>query len=344
MISVVAALFIAVVGANLVIDPQAVFGTGLFGHAKNANDRYERLLAYRAKAGAIDGVLFGSSRSQVIPLDEVSRRMDGARFASFAVVGGMLSDHLPTLEFIVRDKARRGERLKAVLLQLDIDALGNRPFTEQGLQYMLPPEISGEGRIRFWWKLLTSIQFKAWKSTIRGVSTHTQAATGTGLFPLAARSAAMLAGLAAPAPAHAQASPAGRPATPAQKPRERITQRADFPRQLALLQQLVALCRQNDIRLIAIAAPIGRASSDRLDNADLVDVVERVSTIVPLWDFTLARQANDHPEFWSDGFHFAPNIAAMMVDRIFGGSLPPEWADFGTFRSPVRQSEHLSRN
>jgi hypothetical protein len=340
MISVVAGLFLTVVGANLIIDPQAVFGTGLFGRAPNANDRYERLQAYRADPGRFDSLLFGSSRSFVFPLDEVSRRMD-ARFATFAVVGGTLSDHVPTLEYVLRDKILRGERLRAVFLQLDIDGLGNRPFTNQGLQYVLPPEISGEDRIHYWWKFLTAIQFKAWHSAITGISMHRQAVNAPAAPSLPGAIAGALADLVLPPQARAEGI-AGN-ATHGHDAPERITQRPYFDRQTALLQRLVALCRDNDVRLLVVAAPIGRASAERLDKPDLLETIDRVSRIVPLWDFTLAHQAVDHPEFWSDGFHFRSNIAALMVDRIFGKPLPPGWADFGTFRSPTQQSGRLPR-
>src|SRR5689334_23116094 len=163
-----AVLFAAVVGANLLIDPQAVFGTGLFGRSPNANDRFERLRDYEADPSRYDGVLFGSSRAFVLPVAELSRRLDGAHFANFAVVGGMLTDFVPTLEYVLRDKILRGERLRTVVLQLDVDGFGRRPFTSEGLQYALPPAISGESRMRLWWKLLTSIQLKAWQSAIKG--------------------------------------------------------------------------------------------------------------------------------------------------------------------------------
>ena len=56
------AAFLAVVAANLAIDPQMVFGTGLFGASLNPNDRYQRFLEYEANADRYDGLLLGSSR------------------------------------------------------------------------------------------------------------------------------------------------------------------------------------------------------------------------------------------------------------------------------------------
>ena len=54
--------------------------------------------------------------------------MGAAAFADFSVVRGMLPDFLPALEYVVADKAKRGERLRAVFLLLDIDTLVTRRY------------------------------------------------------------------------------------------------------------------------------------------------------------------------------------------------------------------------
>ena len=72
-------------------------------------------------------------------------------FASFAVVGGSFVDYIPMLEFVLRDKRARGERLRAVFLALDVDGFGSKPFTNYSNQFLLPPALSGESAARFWW-------------------------------------------------------------------------------------------------------------------------------------------------------------------------------------------------
>ena len=335
VITVAAALFFVVVGTNLLIDPQEVFGTGVVGRSVNANDRYARLLEYRANPGGYDSVMFGSSRAFVMPFDELSRQLGGARLANFAAVGGTLSDHVPTLEYLLRDKTARGERLRNVVLELDVDALGNRPFTNQGLQYVLPPAISGESEARFWWKLLTSIQLKAWQSTLRGSPGAVPLVTGPAADATSSlrRIVPDLAQIAGVSRARAQTSQPAASTAQAGRTRERITERADFVRQLKLLEHFVALCRRHELALIVMAVPIGRASADRLDEADLLKAIDQVSDIVPLWDFTVAKQAIDDPDRWTDGFHFRPELALMMVRRVFAAEVPQEWRDFGVFKA-----------
>ena len=39
----------------------------------------------------------------------------------------MITDHLPALEYVLRDKAARGEKIKAALLLIDVDSFGKLP-------------------------------------------------------------------------------------------------------------------------------------------------------------------------------------------------------------------------
>src|SRR5215472_16060502 len=127
VIGLTAGPFLAVAAANLILDPEAVFGTGVFNTARNPNTRYQQLVTYRADPARYDGILFGSSRAYAVPREELSRHLQGVTFGSFAVDAGTLADHLPALQYVVRDKAARHEPLRAAFLLLDLDSLGFRP-------------------------------------------------------------------------------------------------------------------------------------------------------------------------------------------------------------------------
>jgi hypothetical protein len=318
LIAACAGVFLAVVGANLMIDPQGVFGTGLFGRALNANDRYARVVAYQAAPDRYDGLLFGSSRAFDLPLDELSRRMNGATFAKFAVVGGMPIDHVAALEYVLRDKAAKGRRLRAVFLLLDIDFMGNSPFTNSSNQFLMHPALSGENPARFWWKNLASIQFKAWRSAIVDGSAGARSAA-RGVIGIAI------------GVAHAQTVPLA--IEPDAGERKRITDAAEFPRHLRSLERLVALCRAHGIELVVAASPLHPENARRFAPADFAHAVELVRRIVPLWDFTDLGGLSGRRDLWGDVSHFRPEVAHMMIRRIFGDPLPGAWSGFGRFRS-----------
>ena len=87
-----ATLFFAVIGANVAHRSAGHFpGAKTYDYRASTNDRYIRFKAYQAAADSYDGLLFGSSRGQVFPLDELSRLSGGVKFASFAVYGGMIT-------------------------------------------------------------------------------------------------------------------------------------------------------------------------------------------------------------------------------------------------------------
>jgi hypothetical protein len=305
-----AGLFLATVAINLTIDTEGVFGTGLLGQPLNPNVRYQRFVAYAAASDRYDGLLFGSSRALDLPVDQL-QRLEGAAFANFAVQFGLITDDLPVLEYVLRDKAAKRERLRAVFLLLDADAIGDQPRTNRFLQTMLAPPLTGEQPLRFWWRYLTAIQIGTWRGEI--VRAWTKAPPREGDTESAAD------GL--------EALRTGRAFDP-------ITLRPDYARQLRLLQQFVALCRSNGLRLTVAVSPLSRGEAAKYDPAELMKVVADVSRIVPVWDFTNSQWMADHQEYWYDSRHFRSELGVMMLARIFGEPAVEVPDDFGRLRAP----------
>src|SRR5436305_15193406 len=104
----------ATMAANFILDPQYVFGTPLTREDDNANYRYHRLRQYQKGRDRFEGLLFASSRGKAIDAGELAAKMGTRAVAKFDVTAGMITDHLPALEYVLRDKARGG-RIGAVL-------------------------------------------------------------------------------------------------------------------------------------------------------------------------------------------------------------------------------------
>ncbi len=103
--------------------------------------------------------------------------MGGSNLMSLSVSYGMISDHLPIMEYILRDKAARGQRIKSVLLLLDADFFGKPAWTNSNINSFLPPELSGEPASRYWWRYLTVFQFRLWRDVIRHARVASPAST-----------------------------------------------------------------------------------------------------------------------------------------------------------------------
>ena len=106
-------LLAATMALNFALDPQYVFGTPLTRLDDNANYRYHRVREYQAQArsGRRIAVRLVARHGRSMLL--FSRDKIGARaVAKFDVTAGMITDHLPALEYVLRDKARAAKRSK----------------------------------------------------------------------------------------------------------------------------------------------------------------------------------------------------------------------------------------
>jgi hypothetical protein len=328
------ALFLCLAATNVIVDPQGVFGTKLFPLSLNVNYHQQSVRNYQASPREYEGVLLGSSRAATLPLDDLSHRLGGVRLAPFNVAGGMLPDQLPAVEFVLRDKMRSGGRLRAVFLLIDIDAFGTRPWTNLTIETLLPPALSDENPVGFWWKNLTTFQASKWLIAIRqahadfrsanpssgttqGVDLLVSAAdaASTAVLERQARKQTMLPGAAGGV--------------------EQITQRPHFAEQLHQLERLARLCRQNGTKLLVATSPLHRTVESHLDPDDLAHAITRISRIVPIWDFTRAPWLSDDSARWlRDTSHFDGVTARMLVARMFGDPMPVGWTEFGRLRQP----------
>jgi hypothetical protein len=327
-IALAAGWLAATMVANVLVDPQSVFGLNLVRTHLNSNARYGALRTYRAAPERYDAVLFGSSRGDAFDRTLLAEQMGVLNVVNFSVPFGLLTDHLPALEFLLRDKAARGERLAAVFLLMDADFFGKAPWTNANIDSFLPPQFSGESPARFWWRYLTAFQFRNWKNDL-GALADPRADTGP-LLPDLKRRPRMAAGLVPLRPL----GPIGQAAIPvAREELDAPEIRSDLPHQLELLARFVALCRERETRLFIALSPLNRQNvhdNQAPDNERIVDAIARVT---PVWDFDRPAWLSDRPDLWLDFSHFSPAVAAMMMQRVFGRPTSAP-ADFGRWRGP----------
>ncbi len=343
-IAIAGTVFLVTALLNVVIDPQGVFETGVSGKPANPNFRYQRFREYQRDASRVDGLLFASSRGAAFESKDVAPRIGVGHLQNLFVPAGSLADYLPFLEYIVADKASRGERIKKVVLILDADLFGTPAWTNTNIDGFLPPGVGGTEPVRFWWRYLTAVQFRVWRSEIRNawldkranrVSADGEVVAGSddrnltrdrlpvvrsivlgasdtsdrkhhGLeFPI------MLAGLSNEPPR------ASKPAADAQV--RRATYRPQLDRRLADLARFVAICRDRGIELTVAISPMTRSSLDNYGVTELSDIVDRINRIAPVWDFSAPGTVQEGPDFWRDSSHYVPAVALMMIDRMFGG-------------------------
>jgi hypothetical protein len=330
-VAIAATLLFATMAANVLIDPQGVFGTKLFVPVVNPNLRYLDLKTYKADPDRYDGVLFGSSRGENFDLKLLAQGLGVHAVINFSVPQGFMTDHLPALEYLLRDKASRGSRIKAIFLMLDADLFGREPWTDNNADSFLPPEVGGESRWRFWWRYLTIFQFGTWRQYIdRALGSAGPVRARAQRADVKTAMAAMLS-LQSPQAGGSQAATESN-AGAQNDAQPRI--RADLARQLSLFDRFLALCRKHDITLTVAFSPLNRnnegASDVQMpDNERIVDMIVRR---MPVWDFDRPAWLSNRPDLWNDVFHFKQPVSDMMLQRIFTGhSAAP--ADFGQLKT-----------
>ncbi len=328
-IAIAAMVLLGTMAANVLIDPQGVFGTKLFVPVVNPNVRYLDLQVYKAAPDQYDGVLFGSSRGEIFDTKLLAEYLGVHAVVNFSVPDGLMTDHLPTLEYLLRDKAARRSQLRAIFLLLDSDLFGREPWTDNNADSFLPPEIDGESQWRFWWRYLTIFQYDTWKRYIaRAIANHSPAGAASQHAELKRAVAAMVP-FQSPQVAVERSAAAADGATRNQaQPRVR----ADLARQLKLFDRFLALCRANDIKLVVAFSPLNRNNEDASDARmpDNERIVDMIAKLVPVWDFDRPEWLSQRPDLWNDIFHFKRPVADMMLQRIFTGHATAPGA-FGEF-------------
>ena len=348
------AIVVATIAANVVIDPEEVFQTALLPAHSSPNTRYQRLKDYERDAREVDALIFGSSRAAVFDRTTLATLTGARHVASFSVLAGTVGDYLSFLEFVVRDKAAHGERLKDVLLLLDTDFLGTMPWTNKNLDSFMPPEISGESRFRFWMRYLVSVQTTNWRESLRRSFGHPSAPTmpvgsigaPDGRIHLAA--AGNLVALPSALPAddvRRVAAPliltAGESTTEPQTSaddgqelsRARRSVKPFLDAQLKDLAAFVALCRKNDIELKVAVNPLHELNQLSFLPGHLQEMTARIAQVTPVWDFESPAWLKSDPAYWFEASHFKPEIATLMLRRMYanGDGVPD---DFGHLRQP----------
>jgi hypothetical protein len=328
-------LFASTMAANVLLDPEGVFGTDLFPHSVNWNERNDSLRRYKQNSSATDGLLFSSSRGSYLDPDLLARNMGVTHLLSLSVSYGLLTDHLPIFEYILRDKAARGQRIKAVVLLLDLDFFGKPPWTNSNINSFLSPELTGEAPLRYWWRYLTAFQFRLWRDVVRAeLAFRREKSVTSAVNPVGSAEAVERVDKvgSTPSPA-AGVRPGALDALALQGFRRSWNSlRPDLDNQLSKFERFVSLCRENGVQLTIAASPMIRENLDLHEPGMIEALAERISKIAPLWDFNSPPLIASRREYWVDVSHFDSAAGRMMIDRMFGDSDVHVPAGFGWLR------------
>ncbi|MCA1542252.1 hypothetical protein I6F18_20040 [Bradyrhizobium sp. NBAIM32] len=306
-------LFLGTAVANVMIDPQDVFRLGLVQRHANPNTRFRRMAQYLENRTAIDGLVFASSRGGALDPSLLAGKMGVGRVLNIAVPYGLMTDHLPFLEFIVSDKQSRGEHISSVFLLLDADLFGTVPWTDHNIDAYLPPPIAVSPR--FWWRYLTAFQWANWK---KDLSLHFQA-----------RHVSRAPIMAGWGPLTLKLVAVGRTDLQPVNFAESIDA-PDLQRQLLLLRSFIALCHQHSITLTLAISPI--STRNPVSPTRVKQTADAIASLHPLTDFSGPNAVSSDLRSWTDASHFTAEVGASIIESSFGTT-----PSFGIKRTPLVQ-------
>ncbi|WP_375848328.1 hypothetical protein [Bradyrhizobium tunisiense] len=308
-------LFLGTALANVSIDPQDVFRLGLVQHHANPNTRFRRMAQYLENRTSIDGLAFASSRGGALDASLLARKMGVERVLNITIPYGLMTDHLPFLEFIVADKQSRGEHLSSVFLLLDADLFGTVPWTDHNIDAYLPPPIAS--RSRFWWRYLTAFQWRNWKKDL--------------FLNFQAKHVSTAPVLAGWSPLNLKLAAVGRTDPQLVKFAESIDA-PDLRRQLLLLTSFIALCQRHNIALTLALSPI--STRNPVPPMRVKQMADAIASLHPLTDFSGPNPLSSDPRSWTDASHFTAEVGASVIDSSF--DITPT---FGVKRTPPTQGK-----
>jgi len=248
----------------------------------------------------------------------------------------MLTDHLPILEYFLRDKAARGQHIKAILLLIDLDFFGKQPWTNSNINSFLSPELTGESPVRYWWRYLTAFQFRLWRDVVRaGLATRREKSITSAVNPVGSAEAVERVDKVGSTPIPAAGVRPGALDSRALQGFRRSwnSLRPDLENQLSKLERFVSLCRDNGVQLTIATSPMIRENLDLHEPGMIDALAARISKIAPLWDFNSPPLIASRKEYWLGVSHFDSAAGKMMIGRMFGDSDVYVPAGFGQLRA-----------
>lgn len=322
-------------GLNLAVDPYNVLGTGVLRYSFQPNERFLKIEYLKQHPGHYDSFLLGSSRIGTTPPDAVQQYFPGSHFYNLSVSIGTSYDHLKHLNYLLAS----GSTPRNLYLELDID-LGLTEFShdESYLLTRLHPDVSGQGRIAYWFEFASIFQPRAmsekiWKNLIARTPEGYLAldmAAGTWSRPL------QDARIAADPVRYIREEPRFHLRN------SRTVRNIRGKAYLGAVREIRELCRRHNILLVVFTTPHHRVVMDSLAEKDYLDWLGALAAITPFWDFSGYNSVTLDDRNYLESNHHRPQVGAMVAARIFGDTRVPVPADFGVLVTPETVQSHLA--
>ena len=309
------------VAANWVVDPFGVFQSGFLPIDVEPVQSYRKIEYLKEHRSDYTGIMLGSSAIGFTPPALIERHLPGSRFYNLWTSSATQYENLAHLRYVVESFPG----IKTVYLQIDI-TLGMSEYRHSNTTYArrLHPDLTGGGRINFFWDYLTVFSWDRLERKVGANWTGRQDAPVTdfehGGYVVAPVQEARIAA----------------------DPEAYIESIADFRRKsqrslrdlrggqnMAALKEMKTLCEARGIRFIVFTHPEHQVDMDRFIFKEYASFLRQLASVTEFWDFSGYTKISRQDILYYEPGHYRPKISEFIAQRILGGDPPSSSDSFG---------------
>lgn len=312
-ITIVTLIFILIMAFNFFTDSFNVFGDKFFkwySYDFTQNPRTAKITYLKDKD--YENFIIGASGSSSIPLDKL-KEYTGEDYYNAFYYGADLYDTVKTVEYLVKNY-----NVKSFIMPLSIPSASKYHEDRKDLNYLLHPDVSGEGKFPFYSKYL----FATPRYGIDKIKSYYENSYlqqnfdvfhENGSYDKTTRDTEFIGSV--------------------DEYKENL--KFDVPNEkiplnhiddaIASVKKIKDICDKNNIEITFLLTPMYEEQNNRYDKSEVREYYEKLSEITDFWDFTGTHFEHD-PRFFYDPSHFRNALGNLMLDKIYANK-----GDYGRY-------------
>ena len=325
ILCVIGAYVFSVAFINFVVDPFYIFRTPVFKVQHQINERYTKIERLRKGTGKYNSFIMGSSRMLLTHPDTIERYIPGGKFYNLATRGATPFEHLLHVKYLIKN----GYSVKNLYIGLDIDkCFTTKIYDDTNYLFKLHPDVANKSRVDFYWSYLSifpkgDIKRKLRANFDKGVPRRYEIEED-GTMAWESRTGDR------------------RSLSDQQVNDDNIMIKNEMMKwNLEALGELVALCKQKDIKLTLFITPHSGILMNRFAVEDYVECLRELSEITPFWDFSGYNSVTTNNKNYLDRSHYNRSVSCLIAARIFGDKTLIVPSDFGVWVTKRNIDAHL---
>jgi len=304
-----------VVGFNWAVDPFGIFGDPFFdwySYNMTQNPRVSKIAWLDRHWEGYDSYIIGSSKTSSFPAEYLNRAFGGARFYNMLMYGGDFSDIGNTVRYVLNNY-----RAENIIINMGFEELTRFGFFFDWTKSNMHAKVDGSSQLRFYAEYLFShpqyafdklmaLEYKTYM--VNGNQTFV---VETGAYNKSIRDIEPISDIGAYLAEYPKF-------LPWLKHWETMP---EYRTVLASIAEIKTMCEEAGVGFTLVISPIFDGELDSFYNDDLMSFLTELAEITDYWDFSGYTPISADPRFFYDYAHFRNCVGAMMITRMYGGSL-----------------------